>query len=274
MSVVLERHLTPFLPRCSVPRVNYWSMWKTALGIILASGLTHAQTFRDLLLPESQHLAGVVVDQEGNPVADARIDHSNDLPYAHQTDSEGRFALVTRAPIIVVRKAGFRSELVRTQAQAELRITLQKPNERRTFPVCSKIGKFEGIEGWGASFQFPRVSGVKTSQQVRDIDYGARSYYVHTKDGAKGISHGSGPNWSYGMPSDLDVWRSTTYEETTFDLGRSTIIMDARGQLPTGKRWRYLGKFGESASYSDVDEATAKMLDQVMDGACMKSASR
>ena len=230
------------------------------------------QAFRDLLLPESQHLAGVVVDQEGNPVANAQIDHSNDRLKLHETDSQGRFTLDTKAPIVVVRKAGFRSELVRTQAPTELRITLQKLDGSRTFPICPSTGRFERIEGWGSSFQFPRVSGVKASQQVSDIDYGARSYYVDTKEGAQGIRHGSGSNWSYGTPSDLDVWRSTTYEETTFDLGHSTIVIDARGRFPSGKQWRYLGKFGESASYSDVDEQAAKTLDQFLDGACLKSS--
>ena len=33
-----------------------------------------------------------------------------------------------------------------------------------------------------------------------------------------------------------------------------------------GERWRSLGKFGESASYSDVDEATAKILDNFLEG--------
>ena len=47
-------------------------------------------------------------------------------------------------------------------------------------------------------------------------------------------------------------------------------IIDARGQSPGGKRWRQLGKFAESASYSDVDEATAKILDRFLDGACLK----
>jgi len=158
------------------------------------------------------------------------------------------------------------------QTAADVRITLQKLDGSRPFPICSNTGKFEGIEGWGPSFQFPRVSGVKANQPVTDVDYRARSYYVNTKDGAKGmIRHGSGPNWSYGTPSDLDVWRSATYNETTFDLG---AIIDARGQFPNGKRWRYLGKFGESASYSEVDEATAKILDQFMDGACLKAAPR
>lgn len=79
--------------------------------------------------------------------------------------------------------------------------------------------------------------------------------------------------WSFGTPPDLDVWRSVAYQEATFEVGVVTII-DARGQLPNGSRWRNLGKFGESASYSDVDEATAKLLDQFLDGACLKSAPR
>jgi len=33
--------------------------------------------------------------------------------------------------------------------------------------------------------------------------------------------------------------------------------------------WRYLGVFGESAFYRDVNEATARILDHVIDGACL-----
>jgi hypothetical protein len=120
--------------------------------------------------------------------------------------------------------------------------------------------------------QFPRTSGVKARRQGQDVDYGARSYYIDTKQGPKGITHGSGLLWSFGTPLDRDVWRSVKYEEVTFDVGGLTII-DARGQLPNGNRWRNLGKFGESASYSDMDEATAKTLDRFLDGACLKSTS-
>ncbi len=64
-----------------------------------------------------------------------------------------------------------------------------------------------------------------------------------------------------------------TYYEVTYEAGRVTII-DARGQLPNGDRWRNLVMFGEYASYSAVDEATVKLLDQFLDGACMKAAPR
>lgn len=75
------------------------------------------------------------------------------------------------------------------------------------------------------------------------------------------------------MPEDLDVWPSVKYEEITYDFG-GVAVMDARGQLQNGNRRRYLGMFGESASYDDVDDAAAKTLDRFLDGACLKLPSR
>jgi hypothetical protein len=247
-------------------------MWRLVAGIVSAVALGQAQAFDGLLLPEARHITGIVADSEGKPIASAQIDHSNDLRKAHQTDANGRFELDTRAPIFVIRKPGYRSEFVHTQEAEEIRITLQQPGNKRTFPSCSKSGSYIGIDGWQSTFRFPRVSDVKVGRQGRDIDYGARNYYIETETGPKGIMHGSGPMWSLGTPLDRDVWRSIKYEEITYKFGNATII-DARGQVPNGQRWRYLGMLGESASYSDVDEATAKVLDNFLDGVCSRSHS-
>jgi hypothetical protein len=244
-------------------------IWIISVGLGFVVARMQGQGIGNLLLPESRHIMGVVIDEEGNPIAEARIDHANDRLKAHRTDSEGRFELDTRAPAFIVRKAGFRSELVRTQEVTSLRITLQKIERNRSFPTCSNTGQYLGIDGWGASFQFLKVAGIKASAQGHDIDYGNRSYYVDTEGGPRGIRHGSGPMWSFGIPIDQDVWRSVKYDEVTFAVGRLTII-DARGQFADATRWRELGKFGESASYSGVDEAIAKILDQFLDGACLK----
>jgi hypothetical protein len=244
-------------------------MWDVVPAVILAAMFMQAQTIQDLLLPEARRFAGVVVDPDGKPVAGAQIDHSNHRQ-AHETDAEGKFTLDTRAPSVVMRKAGFRSELVRTQGSKSVQVILRKLEA--IFPICSDSGRYEGIEGgWGGSFRFSRLSGVIASPQIEDADYGARRYHVDT-EGLKGILHGSGPLWSFGTPSDLNVWRSVEYEEAVFDAEGVTII-DARGKLRDGNRWRYLGKFGESASYSDVDEATATILDQFLDGACLKKSA-
>ncbi len=245
-------------------------MGKIVLAIVVVMGL-RAQPFQDLLLPQTTHVAGVVVDAEGKPIVRASIDHSNDQR-THRTDSEGRFELDTEAPTLVVRKAGFRSEMVRTQESTAIRITLQKLAEPQQLPTCSGTGRYYGIDGWGSSLYFPKTPGSKESRQGQDSDYGARSYYIETGQGRKGIGHGSGPMWSFGMPLDRDVWKSVKYEEATYDVGGLTII-DARGQFANGNRWRTLSKFGESASYYDMDEATAKILDQFLDSVCLKIAS-
>jgi hypothetical protein len=75
-------------------------MWKIAIGIISFTAWVQAQRIQDLLLPKPQHIAGVVMDSESQPVAEARIEHVGDLRQAHQTDSRGKFELDTRAPRI------------------------------------------------------------------------------------------------------------------------------------------------------------------------------
>ena len=133
-------------------------------GLFLAVACLDGQALNELLLPQSRHIVGAVVDTEGKPVAGARIDHSNDRFQIHQTDANGGFVLDTQAPSIVIRKAGFRSELVRTQDATELRVTLRKLTGNQAFPACAKTGRYVGIEGWGTSFRFPMVPSVQGEQ--------------------------------------------------------------------------------------------------------------
>jgi len=109
---------------------------------------------------------------------------------------------------------------------------------------------------------------IRVSKQGRDIDYGIRGYYVETSKGKKGISHGSGPMWSFGAPLDSDVWKSVTFEEDSFEVDGSRIL-DSKGQWADGTLWRTIGRFGETASYSQVDEETAKVLNRFIDGVCI-----
>jgi hypothetical protein len=126
-------------------------MWRIAQGIILAVACSLGQPIQSLLLPQARHIVGTVVDAQGAKVAEARIEHSNDHRQEHLTNAAGRFELETRAPIVVIRKAGFRSELVRTKDATEVQVTLRKLSDSRPFPICSQAGPYEGIEGWGAS---------------------------------------------------------------------------------------------------------------------------
>src|SRR5437879_673780 len=83
-------------------------MWNIVAAILIATACLKAQKYSDLLLPKPLHIVGLVVDQEGKPIAEASIDHSGDHRRAYLTDTGGRFELDTRVPIVVIRKAGYR----------------------------------------------------------------------------------------------------------------------------------------------------------------------
>ena len=104
-------------------------MLKIVVGAILGMAGSQAQKAQPLLLPEARHIAGVVVDAQGKPVAEASVDHTYDQLHAHKTDPEGRFELDTRAPAVVVRRAGYRSEVIRTMDATQVRVMLRKLDE-------------------------------------------------------------------------------------------------------------------------------------------------
>jgi len=240
-----------------------------SLALLLTS-ILGAQAWKQYLLPQPRHFSGIVVDQNGKPIQAVRIDHSGDIRVARQTDTQGKFDFETAVPAVVFRKEGYQSVFVRTDSSV-LHVVMSASRVPE-FPGCPAGARIDSIDGWGAFFAFPQTQGVSAAPQVRDIDYGARSYSVGKGKGARGIMHGSGPMWNFGMPPDPEIWRSVKYQETTFSRG-NVAITASRGEFNNGNRWRYLGKFGESASYSDLEPATADVLDQLLDGACWKSIS-
>jgi len=64
-----------------------------------------------------------------------------------------------------------------------------------------------------------------------------------------------------------------TFEEVSFEA-EGFRIWDSKGEWADGTRWRTIGKFGETASYSKVDKETASILDQFMDGVCIAPFKR
>ena len=106
-----------------------------------------------------------------------------------------------------------------------------------------------------------------------DIDSGERVYTVETPEGPKPVAHDAGAMATFGIPADKAVWKSVEYEGATYKNGEE-VFVDARGRTADGKRWRYVGKFAESASYRDADDITAPVLDRVLDAICILASAR
>ena len=199
-------------------------------------------------------ISGVVVDTEGKPIEGARIDHYGPLvavsptrfnvkpgPAEVRSAADGHFDVSTTKQAIVIRKPGFESQRILIKSDAEIRVVL-KP-----------IGPAPACE-----VKLPPIH----TKAVNDVDYTSSWRYIETADGPKGIIIGQGPLYSFGAPSDSDVWNSTEYSEIMFPDG----VVDARGHTADGNYWRSQTIFGAAAGYNRMDQATAKMLDCIMDG--------
>src|SRR5579862_7921733 len=197
--------------------------------VLCAQKLTPRE--ESLLLPVEQHVSGTVVDSSDSPIGGASVDHTGESTNEIVTDQSGHFELTTRAPAFVIRKVGFEGAFVRTQTAQSVRITMQQ--SRGVLSECSNKIQCTSIEKWGCVFCFPRIKGIKISEQGNDIDYGNRVYSVRSKHGLQGMRHGGGPMWGAGLPFDEDVWDSIKYTEKTYSYG-SGFVIDARGQTKSG----------------------------------------
>jgi hypothetical protein len=224
-----------------------------------------------LLLQEPRKVSGIVADSLGQPVAGAEIWHNDDRKDLVVTDLNGRFEFSTRAPAFVIRKNGYTGAFVRTETAQSVRVTLQQRSA--AIPVCAAKMECNSIVGFGSAFCFPNVIGVRVSEQANDIDYGTRIYSVRLKSGWQVMQQAGGGEWSAGMPLDEDVWSSVEYSEKTYHFGRGSIV-DARGKNSSGKYWRSIGRFGETATYRNVDQETSMVFDRVIDGVCIREEKR
>lgn len=238
-----------------------------ALLLFLAAARAQRLTWYEklLLLEAPRNVSGVVLDDSGKPVAGAHIDHS-DLEPREQlfTDDRGRFQLRTRAPAIVVRKLGYDGQLVKTGSAGTLRVILH--HATRTLEPCAPACR--GLKTSASVFCFPPIPGVHIGEQGRYEDTFVRAFTVQSADRTTELLHGAGPTWSLGIPYTGDVWESSHYSERALP-GDGSDVVDARGVAPDGRRWRYLGRYGESASYYEADPPAATLLDRVLDGVCL-----
>jgi hypothetical protein len=222
-----------------------------------------------LLLPVERRISGVVTNSSGRPIPEASVEHTVPPDKNILSDTFGRFDLTTRAPAVVIRKVGFDSAFVRNNNSESIRIVLNP--SAGALPTCPSKPPCKTINGWGSTFCFPSIDGVKVSKQSHDIDYGMQIFSIPSTNAF--MRHGSGGNWSLGVPEDEGVWGSVEYAEKTYMSG-GTLIVDARGKTDAAKFWRFLGRLGESASYSDADQKSAAVLDQVLDGVCILERKR
>ncbi len=167
-------------------------MRKIVLLAFVLNSILGAQLWKQYRLPSPTKFSGTVVDQDDEVLPNTRIEDTGDRQIARQTDSRGSFDFETTAPAVVFRKDGYKSVFAHT-GSSNLHI-IMNASIAPEFPDCQTGIAVDSLEGWGASFAFPRIKGATLSAQVRErSDYGARGYFVGKGKNARGVQQGSGP---------------------------------------------------------------------------------
>jgi hypothetical protein len=220
-----------------------------------------------LLLPHPVHVRGVVVDGEGAPIPDVRIDHIALTSVFATADSSGNFEFEAKGPAVVFRKKGWTSRLVRVlSSPGDISVVLDRAGDPAPLPSCSKKSGCVA----GASFCLPRTRGIGITDSPFSVDVVGREFTIHSWFGPdKTMTLGfGGPSYGGPEPPVQVIWMSGDFSETEREAYGQTVL-DARGKTSDGKLWRSIGRLGESASYYGQDPRDATLFDRVLDGLCI-----
>jgi hypothetical protein len=229
------------------------------LGWVLAA--------QDVALPVPRRVSGQVVDESGAPVAGAVILFSEGIGhFGREADAQGRFSLDTLEQALLVWKFGYRSELLPTANAQGRRIVLQAVGPRPMRECRGIVAKLENVNS--GKLWLPVGEEFEAGENQPDSDYSMRLHSLKIGGQRKWIRHGLGALWGLGIPFGNEVHRSVKYSETHYRVG-GAYVTDARGEYANGKRWRFVGMFGESADYRDMEPEIAEKFDRVLDGVCM-----
>ena len=185
-------------------------------------------------------LSFVVVDGNGRPLEGVVVGHTEKRFNVGRSGKDGRIAIETDAPRIVIRREGYQAVVVRP---ADL--------ERGGRVVSRGTGR---VAVCVTSFPAPGWEAQPVRSATRVQRFG-------------GVRHGTSPMWGGLVPSTGWVWASETYSEREMLLNGSRSV-DASGVMADGRHWREIGDFGETISYADVSAATAAELDKAIERLC------
>lgn len=217
-------------------------------------------------------LTGRVTTKAGAPLAGVLV-FGQCRGFA-ETDREGRYKL--RAPsmkdcgdLVFFTHAGHRPALMRVApTDAELNVTLEEPPDSEWLRLRQCPGGRDSVRRVGFFLRLPVPRGAKL-KEGRDIDY--TFYIVRLGEKEKGVFvHGiSGPQATYGFPSDRLVLDAQEYTLRPWKFGDAEGV-DVRGRAQDGTRWRYFGTYGEAVTYEGQGAEDAAALDAVIDGVCYR----
>jgi hypothetical protein len=136
---------------------------------------------------------------------------------------------------------------------------------RRNLPRCPAGERGQGL----GDLRIPTPAGVHVAGAGHD-DYVSETWSRH----GAGLEHAQGPTLTEGLPIDAVLSDLTDVDDRDVRLVLDADdpiglpISDVRGRFASGRRYRYVGIFGERFQYSGLTDADAAFFDRMLDAMC------
>lgn len=229
------------------------------LGLMLICGWSAAS---------AAEISGIVRSRSGKPLEGVTV-LSHCRRFLAETDSNGFYKLVgTGLPdcdnVIFFSLQGFRPllkivDMTTTEVNAVLDEMAKADWE---IPACSGSGK---RIGWGLYIPVPKGASLRKGRSIHGSYFEMRLL----NNGKYVLLNGTGSVRARGFPEDRWLLETKEFTLRAWRFGDVEGI-DVRGQAKDGTFWRFFGMFANEFTYSGVAEETAKFLDTIIDGACVK----
>jgi hypothetical protein len=229
------------------------------LSLMLICGLSAAL---------AAEVSGTVRSKSGKPLAGVTV-LSHCRRFLGETDSNGFYKLIgTGLPgcgnVIYFSLQGYRPLLkIVDITTTEVDVVMDEmPNADWKIPACSGSGK---RIGWYLYIPVPKGASLRKSRSIHGTSYEMRLL----NNGKYVLLYGTGSVRAKGFPEDRWLLDAKEFTVRAWGFGDAEGI-DVRGQSNNGTYWRFFGTFANEFTYSGVTQETAKFLDTIMDGACIK----
>jgi hypothetical protein len=225
------------------------------LAALLPLAQTQAQS------PFSLPFTGTVTDAAGKPIAGVRV---TSLPVDDsRTDASGHYTLTKPRDLVRFSMAGYRP-VTKTLASLSAPVIMQPATERpRTIAECPAAVKNDKRQAhMTLRIALAREAKIKSEANI-DNPILAVKYRVDW------MIHGSGAQWTYGVP-EWKLWKEfVTVEERDILVDDPAVtIADYSGLLRNGSHVRYIGVMGQSIAYTDAAADAAAYFDNLLETLC------
>jgi hypothetical protein len=211
---------------------------------------------------------GVVVDASGHPVQFAVV-FSWWQGDRIETDAAGAFAAEPGQYRVLA--DGYAPQIVSSAAFVRPIVLRPASTPRRDLPRCHPDARDRDV----GNLRIPAPAGIRVARGGDDDSVSTNWFR-----GEAELRHAHGPTMTGGLPLESVLAELTDVDDRDVRLvlgpGDQDVfpLTDVRGRLPNGRRYRYVGYFGEMFEYSNLTAADAASFDRMLDAMCFVIISK